>query len=206
MNERKLKQLNILVIAAIFIAVVASILFATKFSPENENPITGSNLEDFNSNWVLRDYRGEDDQIIDLPANIEANAGETLLIMHKVPDNVTDTSVLLFETEFQNIVVTIGEEKMYSNGVLTEQEYMKNAVPCQNIISIGSAKPGDVVCIYIASAYNKYSGKIGSISYGTKGDAKHSKGKWYLLCYSGNAYNSYNSSGSFPALYEECKC
>ena len=171
MNERKLKQLNILVIAAIFIAVVASILFATKFSPENENPITGSNLEDFNSNWVLRDYRGEDDQIIDLPANIEANAGETLLIMHKVPDNVTDTSVLLFETEFQNIVVTIGEEKVYSNGVLTEQEYMKNAVPCQNIISIGSAKPGDVVCIYIASAYNKYSGKIGSISYGTKGDA-----------------------------------
>lgn len=171
MNERKLKQLNTLVIAAVLIAVVASILFATKFSPKNENPITGSNIEDFNSNWVLRDYRGEEDQIIDLPTDIEANPGETLLIMHKVPDNVTDTSVLLFETEFQNVVVTIGQEKVYSNGVLTGQEYMKNAVPCQNIISIGSAKPGDVVSIYIASAYGKYSGKIGSIYYGTKGDA-----------------------------------
>ena len=88
MNERKLKQLNILVIAAIFIAVVASILFATKFSPENENPITGSNLEDFNSNWVLRDYRGEDDQIIDLPANIEANAGDVVCKLTEKPQEL----------------------------------------------------------------------------------------------------------------------
>lgn len=171
MNERKLKQLNILVIAIVIVAVVSAVIFATKFSPTNENKITGVQINDFNSNWVLRDYRGQADTIIDLPAKIDADAGETLLIMHKVPDDVTDTSVLLFETEFQNVVVTIGQEKVYSNGVLNNQSYMSNAAPCQNIISIGSAKPGDVISIYIASSYDKYSGHIGSIYYGTKGDA-----------------------------------
>ncbi|MBR3834535.1 MAG: hypothetical protein IKJ73_09455 [Lachnospiraceae bacterium] len=171
MNERKLKQLNILVIATILLAIGSAILFATKFSPMNENKITGAQIRDLNSNWILRDYRGEADQLIDLPTKIDAEAGETLLIMHKVPDDVTETSVLLFETQFQNVVVTIGQEKIYSNGVLTNQTYMNNAVPCQNIISIGTAKPGDIISIYIASAYGKYSGNIGSIYYGTKGDA-----------------------------------
>ncbi len=171
MNERKLKQLNILVIAIVIVAVVSAVIFATKFSPTNENKITGVQINDFNSNWVLKDYRGQEDTIIDLPTKIDAEAGETLLIMHKVPDDVTDTSVLLFETEFQNVVVTIGQEKVYSNGVLNNQSYMSNAAPCQNIISIGSAKPGDVISIYIASSYDKYSGHIGSIYYGTKGDA-----------------------------------
>ena len=171
MNERKLKQLNILVIAVILLAIAAAVLFATKFSPMNENKITGADIRDMSTNWILRDYRGMEDQLIDLPTKIDAKPGETILIMHKVPDDVTETSVLLFETQFQNVVVTIGQEKVYSNGVLTNQTYMENAVPCQNIISIGSAKPGDVVSIYIASAYGKYRGNIGSIYYGTKGDA-----------------------------------
>jgi len=171
MNERKLKQLNILVIAVVLLAVISVVLFAGKFSPMNENKITGADIRDLSTGWILRDYRGQDDQIIDLPTDIEAEPGEIILIMHKVPDDVSKTSVLLFETQFQNIVVTIGQEKIYSNGVLNNQTYMENAVPCQNIISIGTAKPGDVVSIYIASAYGKYSGSIGSIYYGTKGDA-----------------------------------
>ncbi len=171
MNERKLKQLNILVIAVVLLAVISAVLFAGKFSPMNENKITGADIRDLSTGWILRDYRGQDDQIIDLPTDIEAEPGEIILIMHKVPDDVSKTSVLLFETQFQNIVVTIGQEKIYSNGVLNNQTYMENAVPCQNIISIGTAKPGDVVSIYIASAYGKYSGSIGSIYYGTKGDA-----------------------------------
>ena len=171
MFEAKSGLVIILVVAVILMAIASAVLFTTKFSPMDENKITGADITDISTNWILRDYRGEADQLIDLPADIEAEPGETILIMHKVPDDVSETSVLLFETQFQNIVVTVGQEKVYSNGVLTNQTYMQNAVPCQNIISIGTAKPGDIVSIYIASAYGKYSGSIGSIYYGTKGDA-----------------------------------
>ena len=106
-----------------------------------------------------------------MPANIDADSEDTILIMNRVPEDVNSDSVLVLETEFQNILVTINDEKVYSNGILNDQKLMKNAVPCYNVISIGNAKPGDVVSIYIASAYDKYSGRIGNIYFGTRGDA-----------------------------------
>ncbi len=171
MNERKLKQLNILVIVAVFAAIISSCIFIFALAPDNPNKITGVKMEELNSGWVLRNYGEEGDQIVDLPVDLDAKAGETVVIMHKVPEDVTESSVLMIETSFQNIVVSIGEVKVYSNGVLTDQKMLKSAVPCHNIIDIGMAKPGDIISVYIASAYGRYSGAIGNIYYGTKGDA-----------------------------------
>ena len=50
MNERKLKQLNILVIAVILISIASAVLFSTKFSPMNENKITGVEIKDLSKN------------------------------------------------------------------------------------------------------------------------------------------------------------
>ncbi len=171
MNERKLKQLNILVIVAVVAALISICIFIFGLAPENPNKITGMDMQELNDGWVLRNYGDEGDRIVDLPTDLKAKAGETVVIMHKVPEDVTESSVLMFETSFQNIVVSIGEVKIYSNGVLTDQKMLKSAVPCHNVIDIGMAKPGDIISIYIASAYNKYSGNIGGIYYGTEGDA-----------------------------------
>lgn len=171
MNERRLKQLNILVLLTALAGIIFMGLFVFVFSPANSNRIKSGELTEFNDSWILRGYRGNADSIINLPAKIEADAEETILIMHKVPDDISSDTVLVFETEFQNIVVTVGDEKVYTNGVLNNQKLMKTSVPCMNVIDIGNAKAGDVVSIYVASGYDKYSGKLASIYYGTRGDA-----------------------------------
>ncbi len=170
MNERKLKQLNILVIITALAALVCALLFVFCFAPDNNNRIDNIELTDYSDNWVLKNYRGGNDKIVHLPAEIDADADEIILIMKRVPENVNANSVLVIETEFQNIMATINENTVYSNGVLNNQKLMKNAVPCYNVIDIGSAKPGDIISIYISSAYQKYNGHISSIYYGTKGD------------------------------------
>ncbi|MBQ8413135.1 MAG: hypothetical protein IJX12_05975, partial [Lachnospiraceae bacterium] len=168
MNERKLKQLNILALLTVIAAVISIGMFVFVFSPDNDNRINTDNLKLYNEGWVLK---GEQDKIITLPISVPAKAEDVVLIMNRVPEDVNSDTVLVLETEFQNIIVTIGDKKVYSNGVFNEQKLMKNAVPCYNIIDIGIAKPGDVISIYIASAYDKYSGDIGNIYYGTRGDA-----------------------------------
>ncbi len=171
MNERRLKQLNILVLVALIVSVVVMGLFVFVFSPGSENRINTENLKEYNQNWVLKSAGGSEDKIIDLPAHIDATKEDTVLLMNRVPEDVNSDTVLVIRTEFQNILVMIDDEKVYSNGVLTDQKLMKNSVPCYNIIDIGDAEPGSIVSVYIASGYDKYSGEINSIYYGTRGGA-----------------------------------
>lgn len=170
MNERRLKQLNILVLITALVGVIFIGLFVFVFAPDSRNKIKSGELTEFNDNWILRGYAENTDSLINLPEKVDAERGETVVIMHKVPENISKDTVLLFETEFQNIVVMLGEEKVYTNGVLSNQKLMKNAVPCLNVIDIGDAKAGDVITIYVASAYGKYSGSLGSVYYGNRGD------------------------------------
>ncbi|MBP3620869.1 MAG: hypothetical protein J6J16_03800 [Lachnospiraceae bacterium] len=171
MNERKLKQLNILVLVSVLASFIVMGLFIFVFSPGKENRIDTDNLKKYNESWVLKSVNGSDDKILDLPINVDASAGDTIILMNRVPEDVNSDTVLVVKTEFQNILVTVNDKKIYSNGVLNDQKLMKNAVPCYNIIDLGNAKPGDVVAIHIASGYDKYSGKLGNIYYGTRGGA-----------------------------------
>ena len=171
MNERKLKQLNIIAIITALAALICIGLFVFAFSPDIENRINMGNLKTYNDGWVLKAYDKYEDRIITLPEKVKASEGETLILMNKVPDTVNADTVLVTKTNFQNIIVTVDGKKVYSNGVLNDQKLMKNAVPCVNIIDIGQAKPGDIVAIYIASAYGKYNGQLPNIYYGTRGDA-----------------------------------
>lgn len=170
MNERKLKQLNVLVLLTIFAGIIFIGIFVFVFAPKNNNYINFGKLKLLNDNWILRSHNGNTDELIELPNKIDAEAEQTIVIAHKIPEDVSDDTVLLIETQFQNILVTIGEESVYSNGVLSNQKLMKSAVPCYNVIDIGDAEPGDIVTVYLASAYKKYSGEIGSVYYGTRGD------------------------------------
>ncbi len=170
MNDRKLKQLNILVMLAVAVGIIFIGLFMFVFRPAEQKKIATDKLQDFNDGWILRNYRGESDRFLDLPTKIKADKEEVIVIVHEAPDNVNRNSVLVMDTKFQNMLVTVNDEKVYTNGVLNDQKLMENAVPCINMIDISSAMPGDLITIYLVSAYDKYSGEIGSISIGTKGD------------------------------------
>lgn len=170
MNERKLHQLNILTLIAVVAGLICVGIFVFVLAPADRNKIGSSGLDTYNDRWVLKNYHGEEDSIVTLPLSLDAEPGETITLMGKVPEDVNRDSVLMFRTEFQNVIVMLGDTKIYSNGVLNNQKLMKNAVPCYNVVSLKDAKPGDVITIYMASAYKQYSGKVGSIYCGTQGD------------------------------------
>lgn len=174
MNEKRLKQLNILVILSVIAAAVSIFLFVVKFSPENKNKLNYDSLRSYNKGWVLKEYRDSPDEIITLPERIKADDGEVLVLMNRVPEDVNPSSVIMFETKFQNVVVMVGDRQVYSNGVLNNQKLMKNAAPCYNVVEIGNAVPGEIISIYIVSAYKSYSGWLPAIYYGTRGDVSAS--------------------------------
>ncbi|MGN0435241.1 MAG: hypothetical protein ACI4D8_01280 [Wujia sp.] len=171
MNEKKLKQLNILVKMIVTAGVIVAGLFVFVFAPDNDNRINNDSLKDYSSDWVLKQYRDTNDVIINLPENVKADSGEIILIMKRVPNEVNSSTVLMFKTNFQNVIVMIGDRQVYSNGVLNNQKLMKNIVPCYNIVDIGSAKVGDIISIYLVSGYKNFGGKLPEIYYGTRGDA-----------------------------------
>lgn len=168
MNEKKIRQLNILMVIVAIVCGVFVALFSFVFSPKSKNRISGVSLKSLNDNWIVKSY--DSDEISDMPISVKAKAGETTVLVHVVPDDVTSDSVLVFQTKFQNVIVTINDRTIYSNGIIDDQKLLKSAVPCMNVVELSDAKPGQKICIYIASAYNKYSGKLSAVYYGTKGD------------------------------------
>ena len=170
MNNKKLRQLNILVIITIVASFIVMCVLSVLFAPEVENTIYADNVKEFSSDWIVQNFDADNDVIVDLPFDSGAAKEEITVILHRVPEDVTKDTCLLFYTEFQNISVSVGEETVYTNGVLNNQKRIKNAVPGYNVIPLNKANPDDIITIYITSDYNKYSGKIGKIYYGSRGD------------------------------------
>jgi hypothetical protein len=169
-GEKKLKQLNMLVLIIVGVSMLLMIILAFFMKPDNQKKIQGGKLTEFNSNWVIANYQDDASAVVNLPLKMDAPVGETVLLMHVVPENMTNDSVIAFQTEFQNVQVYIGDTMVYENGVMNNQKLMKNAVPCLNVVPLSGASAGDVISIYIQSGYKKYSGKLNSIYYGTSGD------------------------------------
>lgn len=169
MNKDKRRQLHILSLLTIILAVLAVLMFTFLFAPKDQTRLPFGQLSTYNEPWVLKNYNGQEDKLITLPCRLKAKAGETITLMSQVPQDVAEDSVLVFETKFQNVVVLLNDERIYSYGVMNNQGRLKNAVPCTNVVSLSMAKPGDVLTIYMVSGYNKYSGKISQVYYGHKG-------------------------------------
>ena len=170
MNEKKLKQMNILALLAVLCGVIFIVVFSFFMSP-NENKILRENkLTDYSEGWVLKAYNGGTDRLVDLPENVKAKAGETLVLMKRVPEGCSRDTVLVFETEFQNVLVTVDDKKMYTSGVMTDQKLIKNAVPCYNMVELKASDSDSVIAIYLLSGYKRYSGSLPKIYFGSKGD------------------------------------
>lgn len=169
-NDRRISQLNILMIIVAGVSLCFIALFLFVFSPEHNRAISTDELVSYNEGWILKNYRGKEDIIIDLPTRVDASGSEVITIMNKVPENMGDNFALFFKTDFQNVVVMLNDSKVYSNGVLNDQKLVKSAVPCYNVVELKNSKPGDIITIYLVSGYDKYSGELGTIECGSKGD------------------------------------
>lgn len=170
MNERKLKQLNIIIVITAITGLIFIGLFVFAFAPKGQYKIKGNSITDYSEKWILKSFDGENDKIISLPMKLKNDADNVVVLMNKVPDDVSGNTAIVFKTEFQNVKVMIGDETVYTNGIFNQQKLMKNAVPRYNIVDIGDSVPGDIITIYLSSGYKKYSGILPEIYYGNKSD------------------------------------
>ncbi len=170
MNERRLKQLNIIIIITILAGLIFIGLFVFVFAPKGQDKLAGNTITDFSDGWILKAFNGGSDRIVTLPDKLKNDPENVIVLMHKVPENINGNTAIAFKTEFQNVRVMVGERTIYTNGILNEQKLMKNAVPCYNIVDIGSTVPGEIITIYLSSGYKKYSGILPEIYYGNKSD------------------------------------
>ena len=170
MNKKKLKSLNYIVLIACAVGLICIFLFSFVFAPAKSERISSEQPDKFSTNWILRDFESENDRMISLPYKSDASAGDIVTIMHVAPEGINEKSVLTFKTMFQNVIVTVGEVRVYEYGVLNDNRVIKTAVPKTHLVPIGNAEPGDVIAIYLSSGYKKYSGMIPEISVSTKGD------------------------------------
>jgi hypothetical protein len=170
-SEKRLKQINMLVLIIAGVSAVLMFVLAVFMKPDKQEKIESGNLTTLNDGWILRNYEEDADEYISIPTKLKTvEVGEAVLIMRRVPDDVNKNSVLAFRTEFQNVQVYIGDLKVYENGVMNNQKLMENAVPCLNVVDLSYASAGDIISIYIESGYKRYSGKITGFYYGTAGD------------------------------------
>lgn len=169
MNERRLQQLNILVIIATVVGVCMMLFFAFFIRGNENRRITLHMPDTMNDSWVLTRQGDEAQTLIDIPDRIKVKPGEILTIAHAIPDAQGDDVSLCFYTEFQNVIVYVGGTRVYESGVLDNNKIMKNAVPGYHVVDIDRTL-GDTVTIQLASYYRRYSGKITSVYIGSHGD------------------------------------
>lgn len=169
MNERKLRQLNILIVITVAVGFILMGVFSFVGRDGANNRLQIKELKPLNDTWVLRTQGESGETLIDLPEKIKAKPGEIITITHQIPEDAGQDTVLCFYTEFQNVLVLVGDTRVYENGVLTEQKLMKNTVPAYNIVDIGSVA-GKTVTIQLTSGYKRFVGKLPTVYYGSRGD------------------------------------
>ena len=169
MNERRFRQLNILTVIAVTVGVLMMFFFAFVVSDGGNQKISFRTPKRLDDTWVLYRQGESDEQIIDLPTKLKTKKGEIITITHQMPEDAGEDSAICFYTEFQNVIVSIGDRRVYESGVLADNRMMKNAVPGYHVVDI-DARAGETVTIQLSSAYGRYSGRVPGIYYGSHGD------------------------------------
>ena len=83
MNERRLKQLNIVVVMAILAGLIFISLFVFVFAPDGQNRITGDTIKDFNDGWILKAFAGGNDEIVTLPVKLKADESDIIVLSYE---------------------------------------------------------------------------------------------------------------------------
>ena len=133
------------------------LFFAFVVSDGGNQKISFRTPKKLDDTWVLYRQGESDEQIIDLPTKLKAKKGEIITITHQMPEDAGEDSAICFYTEFQNVIVSIGDRRVYESGVLADNKMTKNAVPGYHVVDI-DARAGETVTIQLASAYGRYSG------------------------------------------------
>lgn len=169
------KQLNIILLTLCGITALIVLICGITLHDNGRAYLSEGDYYDFADSWVLVGGEGSDIGFmpITLPYNVDAPAGETITITHKVPDNVDENTVLFFRTEYQAVEVKIDNTVVYSYGVDEKRPFGKSSVPVYNMADVSDVYAGGNISITFLSGYKFYSGQIPEVFYGNKGQVMY---------------------------------
>lgn len=204
MNERRFRQLNILTIIAVAVGIGMMLFFAFVVSDGGNQKISFRTPKKLDDTWVLYRQGESDEQIIDLPTKLKAKKGEIITITHQMPEDAGEDSAICFYTEFQNVIVSIGDRRVYESGVLADNKMTKNAVPGYHVVDI-DARAGETVTIQLASAYGRYSGRIPGILlwFAWRYCIVAHTEKWYSVCCVTDDLSTYDPAWRVTVIYDK---
>jgi hypothetical protein len=125
-----------------------------------------TDLTKWTNEWLYTDQNG-DKQSIQIPTNLDVKKGETTEISRTLPEEFVTEPTIIFRTDHSFVRVYAGEDMIYSFGNQDELPFGKTPGSIWNIVQIPPGYENCILTIQITCPYEKYSGQIRDVIYGT---------------------------------------
>lgn len=179
LEDRQFHTILLLILGA---SAILFCFFGVNKIPALEEQGRIEGLDDFSDGWIctyktedeqkLQEYRsteesssGEDDKIvrevITLPGKLPVAKGETLSLLHKVPEFDLRTIYLLIETNNQAVKVSVGQDVLY------QSDAKEKKLPSYHVIPLNPQYEDKIIVIEM-SGHSGNNMEIGPICTGTR--------------------------------------
>lgn len=131
--------------------------------------ISGDTANAFDDAWVLEDpVRG--DTIFHAPGHVAMPVGQPVVLKNRLPEVMSEDMVLLVQTSFQHFTIKLGDTVFYEFKKDSSHSIGEEPFPGMYLIPLPNAYASSGITLEITSEYASYSGRIGKITYGVRGD------------------------------------
>lgn len=179
LEDRQFHTILLLILGA---SAILFCFFGVNKIPALEEQGRIEGLDDFSDGWIctyktedeqkLQEYRsteesssGEDDktvrEVITLPGKLPVAKGETLSLLHKVPEFDLRTIYLLIETNNQAVKVSVGQDVLY------QSDAKEKKLPSYHVIPLNPQYEDKIIVIEM-SGHSGNNMEIGPICTGTR--------------------------------------
>ena len=165
---KKIKWYHIL----IYLCFAFSILIVSysMFAYRNDSvKFKDNSIELLSKGWKYINNDGKEKNI-EIPNKLNVKKDEKTVIIRKIPNKNLNDMAVLFSTYHTFVKVYADNELIYSYGKKKELPFGNTPGSLWNLVEISSKYKGKELKIELTSPYNKYSGKIPKILYGSRAD------------------------------------
>ena len=165
---KKIKWYHIL----IYLCFAFSILIVSysMFAYRNDSvKFKDNSIELLSKGWKYINNDGKEKNI-EIPNKLNVKKDEKTVIIRKIPNKNLNDMAVLFSTYHTFVKVYADNELIYSYGKKKELPFGNTPGSLWDLVEISSKYKGKELKIELTSPYNKYSGKIPKILYGSRAD------------------------------------
>lgn len=179
LEDRQFHMILLLILGA---SAVLFCFFGVRHIPAVEEQGRAEGMEDFSDGWVctyktedeqkLQEYRSTEEnssggtdniiqEVLTLPGKLPVAEGETLSLLHKVPELELDTIYMMLKTDCQTVKVSVGQNILY------ESDKRAQKLPSYHVIPLSPEYQEQIIVIELTGQSGNYM-EVESICTGTR--------------------------------------